>query len=160
VGLARSLSLAIDEFYRVINSVGVSAYTGEGIDAFFKAADKAGEEWEKFYLPDIEANKLARIRRDEARKAEEAKMRTGISLHAGNLQQTRSAVGGRTHPRAERTKMEYGGGQSGRTEHVDDPDVDAHYPNDEDEDVRERHRSMDLVREEIGKLSVVKEEEE
>jgi GTPase SAR1 family protein len=55
--LANSLSLSLDEFYKTINAVGVSAVTGEGIDQFLKEIDKAATEYEQTYLVDLERRK-------------------------------------------------------------------------------------------------------
>ena len=38
--LSRSLSLALDEFYSNLKSVGVSAVTGSGMDEFLDAVEK------------------------------------------------------------------------------------------------------------------------
>ncbi|KAI9918563.1 hypothetical protein PsorP6_011488 [Peronosclerospora sorghi] len=51
--LSRSLSLVLEEFYRNLAVVGVSAATGEGMAEFFAALDKAACEYEKEYLPDL-----------------------------------------------------------------------------------------------------------
>ena len=45
--LARSLSLQLDESYKDLRSVGVSAVTGEGFDDFLTAVDSAVLEYEK-----------------------------------------------------------------------------------------------------------------
>jgi len=45
--LARSLSLQLDESYKDLRSVGVSAVTGEGFDDFLTAVDTAVLEYEK-----------------------------------------------------------------------------------------------------------------
>mmetsp|Transcript_12809 Transcript_12809/g.38676 ORF Transcript_12809/g.38676 Transcript_12809/m.38676 type:complete len:349 (-) Transcript_12809:2345-3391(-) len=49
--LARSLSLALDEFYFSLQTVGVSAVTGEGISEFFQAVDHCREEYDREYKP-------------------------------------------------------------------------------------------------------------
>ncbi|KAL0216636.1 hypothetical protein P9112_008820 [Eukaryota sp. TZLM1-RC] len=47
----RSLALVIEEFYSTLQSVSVSAYTGEGIDNLLAAIKNAGKEWEDEYKP-------------------------------------------------------------------------------------------------------------
>ena len=46
----RSLALVLDEFYKNIKAVGVSAATGEGMDALF---EKVRYLWYLFYLKDL-----------------------------------------------------------------------------------------------------------
>ena len=52
--LAQSMSLALDEFYSNLNSVGVSAMTGEGLDEFLVAVERARCEYENEYRPEYE----------------------------------------------------------------------------------------------------------
>lgn len=47
--LAQSLSLALEEFYSHLKTVGVSAMTGKGVDKFMEAVKEARENYEKEY---------------------------------------------------------------------------------------------------------------
>ena len=49
--LNRSLSLMLDEFYRNIRSVGVSAVAGTGIDLLFNHFVDAAQEFHDEYVP-------------------------------------------------------------------------------------------------------------
>jgi GPN-loop GTPase len=49
----RSLSLAMEEFYRNIRAIGVSAVSSEGIEELFTAIGEARIEFQEVYLPDL-----------------------------------------------------------------------------------------------------------
>jgi len=67
--LNRSLCLAMDEFYRNIKTVGVSAMTGAGVMDLFKKIDESAVEFRESYLPDLARRAAERFQRDEAKKA-------------------------------------------------------------------------------------------
>lgn len=69
--LSRSLSLVLEEFYEKMRSVGVSAMTGHGMDEFFNAVEKCKEEYDEFYLPELQKKKEERDALDAARKKED-----------------------------------------------------------------------------------------
>ena len=52
--LSRSLCLVLDEFYRNLNCVAVSSISGAGFDDFFKAVDKAKDEYFNVFYDEIQ----------------------------------------------------------------------------------------------------------
>ncbi|EFC49846.1 predicted protein [Naegleria gruberi] len=51
--LAHSMSLVLDEFYENIDTVGVSAMTGEGVEEMFKLIDGKCKEYEETYYQEL-----------------------------------------------------------------------------------------------------------
>ncbi len=44
----------LEEFYENLKNVGVSAATGEGMDAFFEQVQACAEEYRQLYLPELQ----------------------------------------------------------------------------------------------------------
>lgn len=65
--LTRSLGLVLDEFYTTLHRVGVSAATGDGVDAFWDAVDRAAIDFEEEYVEDLRDRLAEREARDRAK---------------------------------------------------------------------------------------------
>ncbi|KDP27945.1 hypothetical protein JCGZ_19025 [Jatropha curcas] len=68
--LTQSLSLVLDEFYKNLKSVGVSAVSGAGMDAFFKAVEGSAEEYMETYKADLDKRRAEKERLEEERRRE------------------------------------------------------------------------------------------
>jgi len=128
--LSRSLSLVLDEFYQSMKSVGVSAITGEGMGDFFERVSECAKEYNDSYVPEMEAQRAQRARREAAR--EDARRKGEMSKLQADMQ--KAAV---TRPTEGR-----GGSSGGAIEgddgescdyEVDDDDIEEE---DHDEDGR------------------------
>jgi len=76
--LAQSLSLALEEFYSTIRSVGVSAVTGKGVDDFLLKVDEARREYETDYRAEYE--RLRKEKEDAAKRKPAATTTPSSSL--------------------------------------------------------------------------------
>lgn len=68
--LLNSMSLMLEEFYKHLSIVGVSAMAGTGIDDFLDAVKGKVDEYEKEYKPELEA---LRKRREQEKVAKQQK---------------------------------------------------------------------------------------
>lgn len=83
--LNRSLSLVLEEFYKNIKSVGVSAMEGTGIELMFTKIDEAGVEFKDVFLPDLLKRLAVQKSREEERKANDlARLTEDLKFSGGD----------------------------------------------------------------------------
>jgi len=66
--LLHSMSLVLEEFYKHLKVVGVSAARGDGIDQFFEAVNEKKAEFERDYKPELEKRKQEREKTKKLKK--------------------------------------------------------------------------------------------
>lgn len=74
--LTRSMALVLDEFYKDLTTVGVSAVSGAGMDRFFTALGKATEEYYEIYKPMLDqkiANNKQNIQNEKEKEISKLK---------------------------------------------------------------------------------------
>eukprot|EP00246_Nothoceros_aenigmaticus_P008386 TRINITY_DN23028_c0_g1_i1.p1 TRINITY_DN23028_c0_g1~~TRINITY_DN23028_c0_g1_i1.p1 ORF type:complete len:374 (+),score=112.45 TRINITY_DN23028_c0_g1_i1:101-1222(+) len=68
--LSRSLCLVLDEFYRNLRNVGVSAVTGEGMEDFFEAVDASATEYLESYKVELDQKLKEKEQAEENRRTQ------------------------------------------------------------------------------------------
>lgn len=69
--LLNSMSLMLEEFYRHLSVVGVSAMSGQGIPEFFEAVADKAQEFERDYRPELEKRRQERQKDKASRRDKE-----------------------------------------------------------------------------------------
>ncbi|KAF2202942.1 hypothetical protein GQ43DRAFT_367972 [Delitschia confertaspora ATCC 74209] len=82
--LLNSMSLVLEEFYKHLSVVGVSAMTGSGIDEFFKSVEEKRLEFERDYKPELERRKEQREKEKvEKREKELSRLMKDMKMGGG-----------------------------------------------------------------------------
>jgi GTPase SAR1 family protein len=103
--LNRSLSLVMEEFYRNIRTVGVSAVTGDGILDLFQHIDDAAKEFRESYLPDLLRRTEERKKREQIRQEQDlARLQKDLDATKGDR-----VVVDVNHPGDESMATQFGG---------------------------------------------------
>ncbi|KAL5116541.1 hypothetical protein ACEQ8H_005537 [Pleosporales sp. CAS-2024a] len=69
--LLNSMSLVLEEFYKHLSVVGVSAMTGKGVDDFFRSVASKKEEFERDYKPELERRRAEREQQKQSTRQRE-----------------------------------------------------------------------------------------
>jgi len=90
--LSSSMALVLEEFYRNITAVAVSAVTGRGMDELLDKIRLAGEEYQREFRPMLEAK--ARLKAQRENKAQQRKLKLMREQMAAAAAQGGPQVGG------------------------------------------------------------------
>jgi len=66
--LLHSMSLMLEEFYKHLRVVGVSAARGDGIDEFFEAVQEKKDEFERDYKPELDKRRQEREKMKQSKR--------------------------------------------------------------------------------------------
>ena len=90
--LLNSMSLVLEEFYRHLSVVGVSAMTGDGVEEFFKSVQDKKEEFIRDYQPELERRRKQR-EKDKAERREKELGRLLKDMNVSGSQKGKGKMG-------------------------------------------------------------------
>jgi len=103
----QSMSMMIGEFYKHFSCIGVSSVTGDGIDKFFEALEKAALEYESGYKVELEERKLERQKQEDQRQAEQIeKFKSDLQRVVIDVKSPMNVVGQTILPNTEPTAID------------------------------------------------------